>query len=130
MRTALAELALSIFMIIYIFQPTFDHLYYLKSLFLQQTLDQSIQKAGSAEYGCFTPEIVLDLKTRISQVLRIPVNNISFSGTTTPVLRGEYVDGSVSIPAPKKWIFDDWGGSTSAKTISKYTRIMSEYTGD
>ncbi|WP_054029074.1 hypothetical protein [Bacillus sp. FJAT-28004] len=125
---AMGEILTVYFLILYLFQPVLGEVFNVRSNAVEIVLNQGIAKASSLDNGYFTPEIVQEMKDQLRDKFFIPNSAVTFVGTTVPMPRGEYIEGTLTIKASPLWLFQNLLGSSNApKFISRHQTMMSEY---
>jgi hypothetical protein len=83
------------FLIILIFQPYLAHLEESRGKVVQSAIQRSVERA--AVDGYFTAENIEEMEKQVMSV-GYSKEEIEFQGNLTPVLRGEYIEGSLKAP--------------------------------
>lgn len=126
MKQVIVVIMISTIFIVYMFQPFLNEIYHLRNLALQITLDRGIEKA--AVDGRFTTTIVEEMKSSLANQLHYSVDDVNFNGTTQVVSRGEYIEGTLAIPAGQLWILPNiFGGGNDIRELRAYAKQMSEF---
>lgn len=127
MGKVIVEMMLFMFLINYMFQPMLSEVYALRSYAVEMILDSGIEKAAAGDNGRFTPEIIAEMKGSLQQ-LGYTDSEIQFSGTTTLMDRGKYIEGTLSVPHKRLWIMENlFEQDTFNKQITKKAKQMSEF---
>lgn len=126
MKQVITLLMISTIFIVYMFQPFYNEIYHLRSMALQITIDNAIEKA--AVEGRFTDEIIGQVKDVMVDKLHYASGDVNFSGTTLQTPRGDYIEGTLGIPAGRLWVLPNvFGGGAEIRELRAYARQMSEY---
>lgn len=81
-------------------------------------------KQASIE-GSFTPSIVDDMKQTLVEDYNFNESKINITATQTLTPRNEYLEASIQVPRTFIFILDIFNQGPS--TITKHTKILSEY---
>ncbi len=126
LKQVIALIMVSLVFIVYMFQPFYNEIFHLRNLALQVTLDNAIEKA--AVEGRFSNETVNEMKATMVDRLHYSSGDVSFCGTTKLTPRGNYVEGTLGIPAGQLWVLPNiMGGSSDVRELRAYAKQMSEY---
>lgn len=126
MRQVISTLMISTLFIVYMFQPFLNEIYHLRNLAVHVALDQGIEKA--AVDGRFSDANINEMKMTLVDNLHYSADDIVFAGTTGLTQRGDYIEGTLGVPAGQLWILPNvMGGSGDFEQLRAYARQMSEY---
>ncbi|MCL4419645.1 hypothetical protein M1146_06145, partial [Patescibacteria group bacterium] len=76
--------------------------------------------------GYFSPDNVSHMRSLLINNLRYSEGEIEFTGTTVRRERGEYLEGTLSVPSGRLWVLPLLGEDGPDRIFS-YSKIMSEY---
>lgn len=124
LKASIALLMTLVLVLYFIFQPIFDQIYHRKQLLVENALATYIQEA--AVEGRFTAEIIEEMINNLAYNLRYSPEEIKFSGTTTLTLRGNYIEGYLSVPSKQIKVLNLFNGPVE-REITAYKSLMSEY---
>lgn len=127
MKKAIVEMMLFVFLISYMFQPILNEVYAQRSYAVEMVLDSAIEKAAAGDTGRFTPEVIAEMTNMLNK-LGYQDSEIEFSGTTTLMDRGQYIEATLSVPHKRLWILENlFGQDTFDRKITKKAKQMSEF---
>jgi hypothetical protein len=124
-KSVISFMLLLPFFVFFMFQPFFNEVTHLRGMALEITLNRGIQQA--AVQGYFTTDIINKMKDDLGKA-GFNSAYVEFSGTTTRVDRGQYLQGQLKYPMNNLWVMPGMLGSdgTSNYYIRSATQ-MSEY---
>jgi len=102
LRQVISTLMISTLFIVYMFQPFLNEIYHLRNLAVHVALDQGIEKA--AVDGRFSDANINEMKMTLVDNLHYSADDIVFAGTTGLTQRGDYIEGTLGVPAGQLWI--------------------------
>lgn len=128
MKAALIEMLTVYILILYMFQPAFNEVQSMRNWTVETVLDASIEKAADGDHGRFTPEIINEMKQMLVSIHHYDADDIIFNGTTTITPRGQYIEGTLSVPRGQMWVLPNFfGRDTTGDRTTRYAKQMSEY---
>lgn len=125
MKQVISFLMVLPFFVYFVFQPIFNHIIHLETMYLELIIDQGIEKA-SVE-GRFTSSIIAEMKQEIKKNLHFSETEIRFEGTESLTPRGQYIWGKISLPDQQFSFLPFLFGNTEELRFYGYAKQMSEY---
>ncbi|WP_019536604.1 hypothetical protein [Paenibacillus ginsengihumi] len=128
MKTALTEMLTVYILMLLLFQPVLHDIYAARARAVEMVLDSAIQKAAASDNGRFTPEIVAEMRSVLRDTFRLDDSSVRFAGTTELTPRGEYIEATLTVQSPPRWLFRQLFGEGEGgpRDIVRYARQMSE----
>lgn len=127
MKNLLSFVMVAPFFVFFVFQPFYSELYSLRQQTVEIVLDSAIEKA--AVKGRFENAEIQEMKDIMVKVFHYDSNEVVIDATQTLTNRGDYIEGSISVPSGQLWVmpnlFSD--NNRDPQFISAYAKQMSEY---
>lgn len=127
LKNLLSFIMVAPFFVFFVFQPFYSELYSLRQQTAEIVLDTAIEKA--AVKGRFENSEIQEMKDTMVNIFHYTSNEVVINATQALTSRGNYIEGSISVPSGQLWVmpnlFSD--NSNDPQFISAYAKQMSEY---
>lgn len=127
MKNLLSFIMVAPFFVFFVFQPFYSEIYSLRQQTIDIVLDSAIERA--AVKGRFENAEIEGMKNTIVNIFHYAPGEVMINGTQTLTGRGNYIEGSIRVPAGQLWVlpnlFSD--NDSDPQTIGTYAKQMSEY---
>lgn len=123
MSTTLARFLTLMIELCIIFTPILGYVDSLNNAAVEDALNAAAKEASIK--GEFSSDIINTMKDNLSTEYNFDKSQIVFTGTETPTPRGQYIQGTITVPRGIIFVLDIF--NQGPKTITKKVQIMSEH---